>query len=98
MAWLWLSERASRAKAAIAARLGPAYLGLAWPGLWPEAGPCTALVAISWLGFFESYLGIAMGNPGVYPGYPYPYPSLPVPGPWGMGLAGTGHGFFSMCH
>ena len=43
-------------------------------------------------------IGIATGNPGVFPGYPYPYPSLPVPGPWGMGLAGTGHGFFSMCH
>ena len=43
-------------------------------------------------------IGIATGNPGVFPGYPYPYPSLPVPGPWGTGLAGTGHGFFSMCH
>ena len=43
-------------------------------------------------------VGIATGNPGVFPGYPYPYPSLPVPGPWGTGLAGTGHGFFSMCH
>lgn len=25
------------------ARLGPAYLGLAWLGLKPEAGPCTSL-------------------------------------------------------
>ena len=31
-------------------------------------------------------------------GLPYPWQSLPVPGPWGTGLAGTGHGFFSMCH
>ena len=30
-------------EAVIAARLGLAYLGLAWPGLWPQAGPCTAL-------------------------------------------------------
>ena len=25
------------------ARLGPAYGGPAWPGFWPEAGPCPPL-------------------------------------------------------
>ena len=33
----------SRQKAVILARLGPAYVGLAWPGSRPEAGPGTAL-------------------------------------------------------
>ena len=34
----------SRHEAVIAAWLVPAYLGLAWPGLRPQAGPCTVLV------------------------------------------------------
>ena len=33
----------SRHEAVNTARLGLAYLGSAWPGLWPQAGPCTAL-------------------------------------------------------
>ena len=41
-------ETSSRAKANIGpspmARLGLAYLGLAWPGPWPEARPGTALM------------------------------------------------------
>ena len=48
--------------------------------------------------FLVVWTGPSNTNPGVFPGYPYPYPSLPGPGPWGTGLAGMGHGFFSMCH
>ena len=39
---------------------------------------------------FLIYLGIGMGNPGVFPGYPYPNPSLPVPAPTGTGFDGYG--------
>ena len=37
----------SRHEAVKMARLGPAYLGPAWPGSRPQAGPCTALVALT---------------------------------------------------
>jgi len=39
-----------------------------------------------------SELGIATGNPGVFPGYPYPNPSLPVPAARGTGFDGWGCG------
>ena len=59
----------SRQEAVILARLGSAYLGLAWPGSRPEAGPSTSLEKTerkSWnssgtsssggfLGFFPSF-------------------------------------------
>ena len=46
-AWLWLFKSASRHEAVNMARPGLAYLGLAWPGSRPQAGPCTALGQIS---------------------------------------------------
>ena len=58
---------------------------------------CSVCRSVIWLLWHSPFclcrLGIATGNPGVFPGYPYPYPSLPVPVPWGTGLAGTGHGY-----
>ena len=42
-AWLWLFKSASRHEAVNMARPGLAYLGSAWPGSRPQAGPCTAL-------------------------------------------------------
>ena len=35
------------------------------------------------------YLGIGMGNPGVFQGYPHPYRRKPIPVPKGMGFAKT---------
>src|SRR5882757_11064190 len=34
----------SQCEANSLARLGPAYFGLAWPGFWPQAEPCTPLM------------------------------------------------------
>jgi len=36
----------SHHEATFTARLGLAYLGLAWPGSWPQAGPGTSLVVL----------------------------------------------------
>jgi hypothetical protein len=39
---LWLSQNPGQAK--VLAWLGPTFFGLAWPGLWPQAGAGTSLV------------------------------------------------------
>jgi hypothetical protein len=56
----------SRHEAVKKARLGPAYLGSAWPGSRPQAGPCTALVAnfsnISNLWTASALLGFTYGS------------------------------------
>ena len=43
LAFSYLRPGQSRDQAMTLAWLGPAYLGLAWLGFWPEAGPCTSL-------------------------------------------------------
>jgi hypothetical protein len=43
----------SHHEAIFMARLGLAYLGLAWPGSWPQAGPGTSLVSSPWYVFFS---------------------------------------------
>ena len=40
----------ARPKAISGQRSGPAFFGLAWPGLWPQAGAGTSLVRIEILG------------------------------------------------
>ena len=43
LAWLWLSKTQARPKPIPGQRSGPAWLGPAWPGFWPQAGAGTSL-------------------------------------------------------
>ena len=56
----------SRDEAVNMAQPGLAYLDLAWPGLRPQAGPCTALDSVAsssmFLPFFPSYLILRLKN------------------------------------
>jgi hypothetical protein len=45
----------SHHEAILMARLGLAYLGLAWPSSWPQAGPSTPL-SLTWVSFFSYVL------------------------------------------
>jgi len=38
----------------------------------------------------RSHVGIGMGNPGVFQGYPYPHPNKPIPAHWGAVFDGYG--------